>query len=362
VTLLPRINGVPATPRRRDRDLIRARIRDAIFRKRGGLIRGEDVSLRDSAALLATPQLDAEAIELERDVERMHDLHVLDVGTGAEQRPLLRPLIASMRRAARAVLRPMLGHQSAYNGAASRAVSTLRNRAIRQERIVLGYTSALLEIERTNRTLERELSQLGRRALNIDQFAFANAFRGTEDSVKAHQREYVSRFAECGEVVDLGCGRGEFLELLREASVAARGIELDIGMIEHCRAKGLAVEQRDILEYLSGLPDESVGGFFAARMIERLPAFELVQLVREAGRALEPGGVLLVESFNPESPRTFAEFYVDPTHVRPYHPHAIRWLFEQEGFVGVEVQRSVEPESGEPLCYAVAGAAPFAKL
>src|SRR5207237_766826 len=115
-------------------------------------------------------------------------------------------------------------------------------------------------------------------------------------------------------------------------------------MVEYCRLKRLLVEQRGALEYLSGLPDESEQGFFAAQVIEHLPSFDLVRLVREARRALEPGGVLLVESVNPESLMTFAEFYIDPTHGRPYHPRAVRWLFEEEGFVHIEVELSVDPE------------------
>jgi SAM-dependent methyltransferase len=343
-----------AEPRPSDRQLIRKRIRDGIFRERGGIISFRSEPL--PGAVAAAADGDSEAAELERDVGALHDLHVLHVGTETPRHRMLGRLIAPIRRLAEGVLRPMLGHQSAFNGTAARAISSIRNQAIRNERLLhehakfLGeHTGTLLDIERAARTLEREIGADSARQLGLDQFALANAFRGTEDSVKERQQRYVERFAGRRKVVDLGCGRGEFLELLREAEIGARGIDSDSRMVEYCRLKRLSVEQRDALEYLSGLPDESEQGFFAAQVIEHLPAFDLVRLVREARRALEPGGVLLVESVNPESLMTFAEFYIDPTHVRPYHPQAVRWLFKEEGFVDVEVELSVDPEPGQPL-------------
>jgi O-antigen chain-terminating methyltransferase len=261
-----------------------------------------------------------------------------------------------VRRVAQTVLRPMLDHQSSFNGATARAVSVLRNQGIRHERLLLDlraavgeHADAFLEIERTARILEREIEPLSRRRLELDQLALANAFRGSEASVKERQRPYVDAFAGKRNVLDLGCGRGEFLELLREADIEALGVDLDAGMIEHCRGKNLIVEQRGALDYLAGIPDDSIGGVFTAQLIEHFAAFDVVRLIREARRALEPSGRLLIESVNPEALVTFAEFYVDPTHVRPYHAHSIRWLFEQEGFVDIDVELSVDAGPEQPL-------------
>jgi len=357
------ISRVSAEARHTDREQIRARIHDGIQREQGGLIRLRADPLPIQTELPASLAGDPEAIELERDVEELHRHHQLYVGGGAPKRLLVRPVIKWFRKLSNAALRPMLEHQSSYNGALARSVSALRNQGIRHELLMIDLheslnehartigeqTNALLDIERTARTLERDLSPLRPRKLDLDQLALANAFRGTEASVKDRQTRYIARFAGADPVVDLGCGRGEFLELLRASNVEARGIDLDTEMVEHCRAKGLTVEQRDALEYLSGLPDNSLGGIFAAQVVEHLPAFDLVRLVREACRTLQPSGALVIESVNPESLMTFAEFYIDPTHVRPYHPQAISWLFEQAGFSAVEVELSVDPEPDRPL-------------
>jgi len=258
----------------------------------------------------------------------------------------------------------MLEQQSVYNGANARAVSSLRNQAIRHQQVlddlreavvnvlqraVREQADVLLDLDRSTQTTLRQIEALHPRQLDIDQLSLANAFRGTEPSVRDRQQRYVARFDGLDDVVDVGCGRGEFLELLREAGVTARGIDADLRMIEHCRAKGLEVELREAVDYLSGLPEDTLGGIFAAQVIEHLASTDLLSLVQEARRVLRPGGVFLVESPNPEALLTFAEFYLDPTHVRPYHPQLIRWLLEQEGFVDVEIELSVDPDESLPL-------------
>jgi SAM-dependent methyltransferase len=329
---------------------LRRRIRDRVRRRRGGSLRlrAEPVTLpRVPEAGLVDRD---EARQLERDVQSLHDLHTLEIPTSTPRR-LTRPLIAPLRRIARSVLRPMTGHQSTYNGANARAVSALRNQAIRHEQLLMDlrmavgeHAGALLDIERTARMLEREIDPLTRRRLELDQFELNNSFRGSEESVRERQSRYVDRYRGRSAVVDLGCGRGEFLELLRDAGVDATGIDLDRSMVEHCRRKGLRVERRDALEYLASEADASVDGVFAAQVIEHLPATDLVRLIRQCHRVLMPGGILALESVNPEALITFAEFYIDPTHVRPYHPQAVQWLLEHEGFAEVEVELSVETD------------------
>jgi O-antigen chain-terminating methyltransferase len=144
-------------------------------------------------------------------------------------------------------------------------------------------------------------------------------------------------------VLDVGCGRGEFLELCREAGIAARGIDADAGMVARCRETGLAAEQADALAYLDRLPDGTLGGVFCAQVIEHLPADALIALVRLAHAKLAPGGVLLCETPNPACLTVFSgAFYVDLTHIKPIHPEAARFVLEAAGFAGVEL-RFVNP-------------------
>lgn len=187
---------------------------------------------------------------------------------------------------------------------------------------------------------------------------FEDRHRGSREEIQHRQRAYLDLFAGAAPVLDVGCGRGEFLELCRDAGIEARGIDLDPGMVARCREAGLAVEQAEALAHLGALPEGSLGGIFCAQVIEHLPAEALVALVRLAFRALRPGGVLLCETPNPACLTVFSgAFYVDLTHVKPIHPEAARFVLEAAGFRDVEVRfvNPVPPEGKlqrlEPLWY-----------
>ena len=115
-------------------------------------------------------------------------------------------------------------------------------------------------------------------------------------------------------------------------------MDLDRRMVEHCRSKGLSVELREGLDYLESLPTASLGGIFASQVVEHLDLSRVLSLLHLAHRALAPGGVLLLETHNPQTFLTYPLFAIDPTHVRLYHSETVSWLLEQEGFTGVETQ------------------------
>ena len=142
-------------------------------------------------------------------------------------------------------------------------------------------------------------------------------------------------------MVDLGCGRGEFLELLREAGVEGRGVDRDEHMVARCRSKGLDVEHDDVLAYLRRQRPATLGGVFAAQLIEHLRPPAVVELVRLSRQALRPGGVLVVETLNPRALITIATFYLDFTHERLYDSEALTSLFAAEGFGDIEVELSL---------------------
>src|ERR1700736_4197878 len=114
----------------------------------------------------------------------------------------------------------------------------------------------------------------------IDWLRFADRFRGSEESVKQRHRLYAERFAGQSSVLDLGCGRGELLEVLREAGISARGVDLHEESLALCAAKGLEVEKADLFQYLDSLPDSSLGGVICAQVVEHLPPERLPDLVR----------------------------------------------------------------------------------
>jgi 2-polyprenyl-3-methyl-5-hydroxy-6-metoxy-1,4-benzoquinol methylase len=175
---------------------------------------------------------------------------------------------------------------------------------------------------------------IGEAALVFDYARFAERFRGSEEFVKAGQRFYVPYFAACKDVLDIGCGRGEFLELMREAGVTARGIDLSRESVELCRSKGLHADEADLFTYMAALPDGSLDGIFCAQVIEHLAPAQLPEMIRLATRALRRGGVLAIETPNPECLAIFAtHFYLDPTHTRPV-PHALLAFYMEEYGIG----------------------------
>jgi O-antigen chain-terminating methyltransferase len=174
----------------------------------------------------------------------------------------------------------------------------------------------------------------------FDYGRFAERFRGPEDYVKNGQQFYLPYFTGRREVLDIGCGRGEFLELMREAGVPAHGIDLSWESVGLCRQKGLQAEAADVFGYLADQPEGSLDGIFSAQVVEHLPPDRLPDMVRLAASRLRRDGVLAIETPNPECLAIFAShFYLDPTHTRPV-PHALlAFYMEEYALGGIEVHR-----------------------
>ena len=174
----------------------------------------------------------------------------------------------------------------------------------------------------------------------LDYARFAERFRGSEEHVKEQQKFYVNYFKGRQQVLDIGCGRGEFLELMRKAGVPARGIDLSPESVEACRAKGLQAETADLFAYLESLPEATLDGIFCAQVVEHLPPARIPEMIRLAASRLVRGGVLVIETPNPECLAIFATyFYLDPTHTRPV-PYPLLEFYMQEFGVGhAEIHR-----------------------
>lgn len=173
---------------------------------------------------------------------------------------------------------------------------------------------------------------------DVDQLSFAASFAVPIQERRERLRRFRPHFEGRSGVVDAGCGRGEFLELLREANIAAVGVDSDTSMVTRCRRLGLEVIQDDVLHFLRERSEESLGGIFAGHLIEHLARGEIVDFVRLAFDRLTPGGVLVMETVNPLCMSTYASFYGDFTNVAPVPPLALEWLAASCGFGSVAAE------------------------
>lgn len=175
--------------------------------------------------------------------------------------------------------------------------------------------------------------------------AFEDVFRGSREEIKTRQAVYLPLLHDAGigssemPLLDLGCGRGEWIELLKENGLAASGLDLNDEMIERCKSLSLSVAKGDALSHLGGLPDSSLGAITAFHLVEHMPFELVIQLVDESLRVLKSGGILILETPNPANLLVGAHtFYLDPTHLKPLPSPMLRFFVEGRGFCDVHVR------------------------
>jgi O-antigen chain-terminating methyltransferase len=196
----------------------------------------------------------------------------------------------------------------------------------------------------------------------IDYLAFEARFRGSEETVAARQQEYLRHLEGRRRVVDLGCGRGELLELLRDAGVPAYGVDTEPDFVALGAEKGLDVRAEDVLAHLEGLAEGAVDAIVASHVVEHLPPPVLARLVAAAAERLPEGGVLIMETPNPESLVAGSiNFHRDPTHLRPVHPDTLRFMCESAGFAAAEIVRLSPVPDAERLPLPAPGDEPLAR-
>ena len=280
---------------------------------------------------------------------------------------------ALARRTALQAMRPYTYHQDELN---ELVVNALREQDVRREDLVVDTQSELMRLQSQIERLQKVIGNLGlgevsgvdlgrllegakarpgsthwaisymddqgRRALGFREAAgddegegyraFEDIFRGTEDQVRAGQQAYLELFDGREWVLDIGCGRGEFLDALRDRGIGARGVDLDPTMVERCVEKGHDVKLADATSYLSDLDDGSVPGVFAAQVIEHLSHEQLNDFLALIHRKLGPGGVLVMETVNPHNPAALKAFWTDTTHHHPLFPEVTLALCRLHGF------------------------------
>jgi SAM-dependent methyltransferase len=184
----------------------------------------------------------------------------------------------------------------------------------------------------------RALAQEDIQGLDPLYAALESDLRGTRGEAQERWKVYLPLMPRDGPVLDLGCGRGEWLELLCREGITARGVDWNRLMVAECRERRLAAEQSEALDYLARVPDGSLGAVTALRVVEQFSFRQLVRLVDEVARVLRPGGTAIFETPNPDNLLVACrDFYKDPGRQRPIPSETLRFLVEARGLAPVQV-------------------------
>jgi 2-polyprenyl-3-methyl-5-hydroxy-6-metoxy-1,4-benzoquinol methylase len=169
--------------------------------------------------------------------------------------------------------------------------------------------------------------------------AFEDRYRGSTEEIRRRLQDYLPLFAGATSVLDVGCGRGELLDLLRERGITARGIDINDEMVALCRSRGLTADKADALTFLNAQPEQSLGGLIAIQVVEHLEPAYLIRFIEAAYRAMKPDAPLVLETINAACWSAFFDSYIrDFTHARPLHPDTMRYLVQAGGFRSAEIQ------------------------
>jgi SAM-dependent methyltransferase len=293
---------------------------------------------------------------------------------------VLAPLKAVLRKLMRWYVEPAFAQQRDFNSRVLRAVDELSERIdFLSESLAVktGELEAAIDpVARSVERLERSLTEQDERLLHVerrtrrqgqapaaptdgesapppaeepDYFAFESRMRGSSELIRDRQVVHLDEFRTAAPVLDIGCGRGEFVSLLLEAGVEARGIDTNADMVAHCQDAGLPVEQADAIGYLNGLDDGALGGIFCAHVLEHLEPARIFQLLELAVAKLRSDAIFVAETPNPLSLLALSNFAADLSHKQPLHPETLSFLARQAGFREVSVRFMSEPAEDERL-------------
>ncbi|GAK49093.1 hypothetical protein U14_00311 [Candidatus Moduliflexus flocculans] len=197
--------------------------------------------------------------------------------------------------------------------------------------------SVLRSSELRNETTIQSLPEPARQE-DYRYLVFENQHRGTEQEIKERLKDYLPYFAESSQVLDIGCGRGEFLELLRERGIQGYGIDSNQHTVEYCRQKGLDAQQADVFAHLGALRDGGLDGIFMAHVIEHFDAQRMQQLLQTCFNKLASQKYLILETPNPGSLYALSHyFYKDVTHRNPLPAETLEFFMKCAGFQDVQI-------------------------
>ncbi|HKR14422.1 MAG TPA: methyltransferase domain-containing protein [Pyrinomonadaceae bacterium] len=322
-------------------------------------------------------QLDTHATEIQQQADHLKSIEPRFESRIGEEKKLLQDRIEQLQRLSDLIQVRTEQLQTTIKQEASQLQEKIDHWSSQQQKsglqqresVAAAATELRAEIERVYRQLQQARTELSLQGRNLNSLlapqvspesesatppvpfdahrldalyaALEDRFRGSREEIKDRFRiylPYVEAARATGDVIDLGCGRGEWLELLTESGIKARGVEMNRVLIEQCRERGLEVVDDDMLAHLRSLPNESARAVTGFHIIEHVSIDALVSLLDEAMRVLRPDGVAIFETPNPENVLVGSNFfYLDPTHLHPLPHELMQFLFESRGFHPIEM-------------------------
>lgn len=302
---------------------------------------------------------------LQEDIKMINKLYFIDPYKNiTSHRRIIGKVIIFVKKVMRKLLSwyitPMVMQQNEFNAFTTKVLNSMNEKIAEIEankmKIEENFNNRLIEtalnlnnklkaVEENINNQFREMEE--KKKINLDYVAFENKYRGSQELIRSRLKVYLKYFEKENNILDIGCGRGEFLELLRENNIEAKGIDVDEGMLLLCKEKNLNVENIDALKYLSELEDNSLGGVILTQVIEHLEPNDLINLISLSYKKLKPGAYFIAETINPQSLIVFTQaYFMDLSHIRMIHPYTVKFLVDQEGFKDASLEYFSEvPES-----------------
>lgn len=248
-----------------------------------------------------------------------------------------------IRKLTRWYITPMMQDQITFNSYAVRSINNLNKQMEKQnERLekLLDKKAEEIKVLLSEKEVRiKKLEEIEKENdFDMDYLAFENKYRGSEESIQKLQEKFVRLYAGKDNILDIGCGRGEFMKtLLNAGKQYVFGMDINPQMVEKCKKDGLSVELRDGVSYLYDNDNLNLGGIFSSQVIEHLKPSQIVKLIRGAYKNLQEGSPLILETINPMALVTQTMAYtLDLTHRQYVHPFTIEMLLKEHGFKKVE--------------------------
>ena len=261
-----------------------------------------------------------------------------------------------IRKLTRWYIVPMLQDQITFNSYAVRAINNLNKQLDKKNEEIIkllnerdeGIKRLLDEKDERIKKLEKIEKENN---FDMDYLAFEDKYRGSEESIQKLQEKFVRLYVGKDNILDIGCGRGEFMKtLLNAGKQYVFGMDINPQMVEKCKKDGLSVELKDGVNYLYDNDNLNLGGIFSSQVIEHLKPSQIVKLIKGAYKNLQEGSPLILETINPMALVTQTMAYtLDLTHRQYVHPFTIEMLLKEHGFKKVEFIYSSPVDTEAPV-------------